>query len=114
MSDSSFKKPPGKDQLRASLDRDVEHFLSKGGQIAHVAQGETALLARQSPLREPLFTQPKVERTPLDDVVAALEERRAAKLKRGSTVTRVRKPRARKQVIYDDFGEAVRTVWVEE
>ena len=113
MANSSFKKPPTKDQLRAALDRDVEHFLSSGGEIAAVAQGETALEGRKSPLREPLFAQPKTERTPLDDVVATLEERRSARLK-PVRQQRGRKARPKKRVIYDDFGEAVRTVWVDD
>lgn len=114
MGNSSFKKPPTKDDLRADLDRDIDAYLASGGHIAHVAPGETGLEARTSPLRAPLFTEPKADRTPLDDVVATLDERRRQQLKRTPTIKRTRKPRRRKQVIYDDFGEPLRTVWVEE
>lgn len=113
MAKSTFNKPPTKEEVRAQLDREVERFLSTGGTIDEVEPGATALEARSSPLREPLFTQPKSERTPLDHVAAELDARRNARVKR-SSAKRHNKPRPRKQVIYDDFGEAVRTVWVEE
>jgi len=114
MSDASAKKPPSKADLRADLNRDVDAYLKKGGEIAQVAQGETALEGRPSPLRAPLFTEPRTERTPVTHIVAELDERRKRNLKRSPTVRRTRKPRPRKRVIYDDFGEALRTVWEED
>ena len=60
-----------------------------------------------------LFSQPRQPRTPLSDVIAALDERRAARRTR-SQVRRTRKPRPRRQVIYDDFGEQLRRVWRED
>lgn len=114
MDKSSFKKPPSKQAIRESLDKDVDAFLQRGGDIHQVQQGETGLEARSAPLRAPLFNEPKTERTPVDDVIAALDERRDQKRKSSAGTRRGRKPRRRKQVIYDDFGEALRTVWIEE
>lgn len=114
MASTRFTKPPTKADLRADLTRDIDRFLEDGGAIAHVAAGETGLEQRDSPLRAPLFSEPKSERTPLDHVAAELDARRKARLKRSPSVRRTRKPQARKKVIYDDFGEAIRTVWSDD
>lgn len=109
-----FNRPRSKSDLRSDLSRDVAAFLSKGGTIAEHAPGETALEARVAPLHTPLFSEPKGERTPVDDVVAALEERRRQRFKRPVGRRRERKPTPRKKIIYDDFGEALRTVWQDD
>ncbi len=109
-----YKHKANKADLRNDLDRDIERFLARGGRIINVEAGETALESRASPLRTPIFTEPRTSRTPLDEVVATLDERRKMQLKRTPTPKRGRKPRPRKRVIYDDFGEALRTVWSEE
>jgi len=103
-----------KADLRNDLDKDVERFLARGGRIINIEAGETALESRVSPLRTPIFNEPRTSRTPLDEVVATLDERRKRQLKRTPTPKRGRKPLPRKRVIYDDFGEALRTVWSEE
>ena len=107
-----YKHKANKADLRNDLDRDIESFLAKGGQIVNVEAGETALESRVAPLRTPNFNEPRTSRTPLDDVVATLDERRKAQSKR--LHKRGLKPQPKKRVIYDDFGEAVRTVWSED
>jgi hypothetical protein len=111
MRSSHFKKAPSKEEQRRALEHQVASFLSKGGRIEQVKPGETALDNRKPPLRTPLFDQPRADRTPLLDVVKELDARRANRLKRKPVVKRTRKPTQRKKVIYDDFGEALRTVW---
>ncbi len=113
MNKKFFQKPPTKSDLRNHLDQDVDTFLASGGEISTIAQGETALENRQGPLQAPLFTEPRAKRTPLDDVVAALDERQKTHSSRAQRAS-VKKYRPRKQVIYDDFGEPVRTVWRED
>ena len=113
MSKKLFHKPPSKSDLRAHIDRDIDAYLESGGEISAVAQGETALEQRKGPLQAPLFNEPRATRTPLDDVVAALDERQQAKRgKPQPSLTRNRRPR--KKVIYDDFGEPLRTVWKDD
>jgi hypothetical protein len=107
-----YKHKANKADLRNDLDRDVESFLAKGGRIVSVEAGETALESRVAPLRTPIFNEPSTSRTPLDDVVATLDERRKTQSKRPPK--RGFKPQPKKRVIYDDFGEAVRTVWSED
>ena len=107
-----YKQKANKAELRNDLDRDIETFLAGGGRIVNVQAGETALESRAAPLRTPIFNEPRISRTPLDDVVATLDERRKTQSKRSPS--RARKPQPKKRVIYDDFGEALRTVWSEE
>ena len=108
-----MKKPPSKTDLRDRLQRQTAVFLSSGGKVEELAVGESAYDRNETPPPAPLFDARRSERTPLNDVVAVLEARRAAK--RGRTkVVRGRTPKKRRQVVYDDFGEPLRVVWVEE
>jgi len=65
-------------------------------------------------LNQALFVEPKATRTLVPEVVAAIEARRQERFKRKPTRTRSRLPRPRRKIIYDDFGEPLRKVWVEE
>ncbi len=114
MTHSGFKKPPTKAQLRARLDRDIDAFIASGGEISEINQGETALEPTGATPPVPVFTDSKKSRTPLDHVLAELNARRAIKTKPRASVRRGRKPQLRKRVIYDDFGEPLRTVWDDE
>lgn len=108
-----MKKPPDKSELRRQLDRETERFLRGGGEIKQVAVGESAFAPGERPPPAPLFNEPKTERTPVDDVVAALNARREAG-KRSPAPRNRRGTRRRKQVIYDDFGEPMRVIWSDE
>ena len=111
-----LKKPASKADLRAELERETERFLKRGGQVERVPSG----LSGKDPLEPPLFlnrrlfVEPRTTRTLVPEVVAAIEARRQAKLKRTPTRKRSRLPKPRRKVIYDDFGEPLRKVWVEE
>lgn len=113
MAKKPFNKPPSKSDLRKHLTADVELFLRSGGEINAVAQGETALEGSRAPLQAPLFNEPRTSRTPVDDVVATLKARKEAKSNRSKTPV-ARRQRPQKKVIYDDFGEPLRTVWRED
>jgi len=64
-------------------------------------------------LNRRLFIEPPTPRTPIPDVLAAIDARRALSLRRRPVRKRSRLP-PRRKVIYDDFGEPLRKVWVEE
>lgn len=103
-----------KADLRQELEQAIHQFLHGGGKVNEIPTGTSAWLPGSRPAPpQPLFTQPPVERTPLDDVVAALDERRAKKRSR-TEVKRARKPKAKRRVIYDDFGEPLRRVWADD
>lgn len=114
MGNSFFKKPPSRADIRRSLDQDVDAFLARGGEINQVKPGETALESRNAPLKPPLFTEPRSERTPVSDVIQDVDNRRKAQMKSRHVTHRNPRPKRKKQVIYDDFGEPLRTVWTEE
>jgi hypothetical protein len=108
------RRPPSKAELRRELERATQRFLNGGGAVTEVPTGTSAWQpGERPPPSQPLFTQPRSERTPLNDVVAALEERRALKRSRRE-VKRSRKPAPRRKIIYDDFGEPLRQVWADD
>jgi hypothetical protein len=115
--DSSFvKKIPTKADIRADLEQEMVHFLDKGGRVEKVPQGLSGREGNQSmmlPSRS-LFIEPSIERTPIPEVDAAIEERRKSMLKRTAPAKRSRLPKRRQKTIYDDFGEPLRRVWVDE
>jgi len=94
----------------------MERFLSGGGQVQNVPQG----LSGRDPgeatlyLNRRLFVEPRGSRTLVPEVVAAIESRRKQKPARKATTRRGRKPQPRKKTIYDDFGEPLRRVWVDD
>ncbi|MFT4768899.1 MAG: hypothetical protein ACI8RN_002038 [Glaciecola sp.] len=101
--------------MRQELEQATQKFLHVGGEVNNVPRGATAWEpGTRPPPSRPLFTEPPGERTPVPEVVATIEARRESL--KGS-----RKPprkqgfkRSRKQVIYDDFGEPLRHVWVDD
>ena len=109
-----MKKPPTKQDMREHLEKQVAAFLSDGGQVQELKNGESAY-DRSSipPTTPPVFEARKTSRTPLNDVIAALDARRAEK-RSGKKIVRRRTPKRRRQVVYDDFGEPLRVVWIEE
>ena len=111
-----MKKPPSKTDLRARLARQTAAFLSSGGTVTELGQGESAYDKTDVPPAAPMFEARPTShatRTPLTEVIAALEARRAAKRSK-TKVVRSKAPKRRKQVVYDDFGEPLRVTWVEE
>jgi len=103
-------RPKSKAQLRRELEQATRRFLRGGGEVEQVPAGVSHWQPGDGPPQQPLFTQPQAPRTPLHDVVAALEERRRARRERARP-SRGRKPQPRQRIIYDDFGEPLRRVW---
>jgi len=105
------KQPPSKKDIRHDLESQVEAFLREGGEIEWVDRGRTGL-ERNKPWSNPFHAspsdEPKSSRTPVPEVLAAIDSR---KQKKTSPAPKSRRPR--KEWIYDDFGEPVRWVWKE-
>lgn len=111
-----MKKAETKAELRAKLERETRRFLEAGGCVESVPSGVSGRdpeSASHYPTQR-LFSEPKASRTPIPEVIAAIEQRRQA-MRRGTSSARRGKStkRARARVIYDDFGEPVRRVWDE-
>lgn len=106
--------PPSKAAVRRELEQAMQQFLHKGGEVNNVPVGVSAWEpGTRPPPSRPLFAQPPDERTPVPEVVATIEARREAMKERRKPPTG-RRSRRRRQVIYDDFGEPLRHVWVED
>lgn len=108
-----MKKFPSKVDQRSEIERQVADYLDQGGAVERVDRGISGHDNSEGPIKPQgtLFNEPKSQRTPLPQVVAALESRRRparpAPRKRGRTP-------AKKIPIYDDFGEVVRWVWQDD
>lgn len=108
-------KRPTKAELRKQLEQDIAAYAEHGGDIKHVPKGESALVNGYLDERRRPLEQQQQTRTPVDDVLKTIDERKQSKKKsqRPQAGTRSSKTRAKKRVIYDDFGEPLRVVWEE-
>lgn len=94
----------------------MQSFLSDGGHVNEVPRGISGKNPGDAPvyLSRRLFSEPPASRTYVPEVVAAIEARRQKAVARTPAPRRSRLPKPRRKVIYDDFGEPLRKVWVEE
>lgn len=104
-----FQKPPTKAELRKQLQRQVKAYLSSGGKVHSVARGISGRESSQ-PLSRVLFDGPKENRTYVNDIVASIESRKKKSVAKPAKIAK--KPKLK--TIYDDFGEPLRKVWVDE
>ncbi len=111
-----LKKPVSKAEIRAQLERETKRFLEGGGEVDRIPRGISGKDPGEPPLflNRRLFVEPRTQRTLVPEVVAAIEARRKEKFKRSPQRKRSRLPQPRRKVIYDDFGEPLRKVWVDE
>ncbi|WP_027855869.1 hypothetical protein [Marinobacterium jannaschii] len=105
-----MKKHPTKAELREELNNQVQAFLNKGGSISQCEMGATGLVDGKYNTRNMGFSAPPQERTPVNGVLARIDARRSKSAPVSADRPR-RKPR--KKIIYDDFGEPLRWVWID-
>ncbi|MAV76469.1 MAG: hypothetical protein CL691_07610 [Cellvibrionales bacterium] len=105
------KKIPSKADLREELDQQLDTFLDKGKNIAQIPRGVSSRDGATEPLKADTWQMDskKTEWTFLPEVVDTLEKRRQEKPN-----TPVKKSRPKRKLIYDDFGEPLRWVWVDD
>lgn len=104
-----MKPIPTKAQIRAELDRQIQDYLREGGVVNNVPRGQSGHLDNKNPFSQVGDQPPRQERTPLNDIVRALEARKHPP----APLTKHTR-RRRKKLITDDFGEPLRWVWEEE
>ncbi len=111
-----MKKPVSKEDIRRELQQEIDQFLEQGGSVESVPQGTSGKDPGDPPLylNRRLFIEPRTERTHIPEVIATIEARRKAKPRRSPQRKRSRTPQPRRKIIYDDFGEPLRKVWVDE
>ncbi|WOJ95662.1 hypothetical protein R0137_10400 [Congregibacter brevis] len=101
--------------IRRELEQATKKFLQVGGEVDNVPRGATAWEpGTRPPPSRPLFTEPPSERTPVPEVVATIEARRESLKTSRKPASKSGRKRSRKQLIYDDFGEPLRHIWVDE
>lgn len=111
-----LKKLVSKADIRDELQDEVERFLQEGGRVQNIPQGISGKDPGDPPLflNRRLFIEPRGTRTLVPEVVAAIEARRKDRNKRKPQRKLSRLPQPRRKTIYDDFGEPLRRVWVDE
>ena len=108
-------KRPSKREMRERLNSDVEAFIKSGGELRQIEKGMSGL-GHQS--ESAIAFEQKKDRTPVDDVLKTidskrqqLKEARRLKGRYNASATSKSTQRAKKKIIYDDFGEPLRVVW---
>lgn len=103
-------KRPSKSEIRATLDDQIHDFLNHGGKIQEYDQGDSSLVDGRYERNQFVHGLPKQDRTPISNTLTVIDQRRS-----NHTVTPIKRKLSRvKKVIYDDFGEPLREVWVEQ
>ncbi|MEH6626924.1 MAG: hypothetical protein V7739_10785 [Motiliproteus sp.] len=108
-----MKRPQTKVQARIEIEKQIDDFLKEGGEVLQVNIGTSGLHNGELNNNSLGFEQPKQPRTPVPGAIAAIEANRQAKLSKNQP-KKPKPSRPRKKVVYDDFGEPVRVVWVTE
>lgn len=105
-----FSNRPTKKQLHQEHAQKIAAFLNHGGQIKCVPPGATSLIDGNYNNRHIRLEQPHTTRTPIPEVTAAIDARRASGKKTRKPPKSIRHASFRK-VVLDDFGEPVRILW---
>ena len=99
-----------KRMLRQDILRKTEEYLSRGGEIKKYRAGESAERA-DIPRKKAAFVNLGLSyQNDLKEVILAIDMRKS-NLRNPLSVLPRSTPR--KKVIYDDFGEPLREVWIE-
>src|SRR5690625_5007697 len=107
-----MKLPKTKRDLRAEHDRLMAEYLQAGGEVKEVAPGGSGRGGASGPLTPRVTRMARNQRrTPVDEVVAAVEARRQGQPAKTQPQPK-RQPR--KRIVLDDFGQPLRWEWVED
>ena len=111
-----MKKTASKADIRDELLEETERFLEQGGRVEKIPQGISGKNPGDPPvfLNRSLFVEPKSPRTLVPEVVAAIEARRKEKYSHKPQRKRRRQAKPQRETVYDDFGEPLRRIWVED
>lgn len=94
--------------MRAELERQIQDYLQTGGMVQDVPRGISGQVDNRNLFGSIGQNPPRQERTPVDEVVQALEARKHPH----NNFKKNKRPR--KKLLTDDFGEPLRWVWVED
>ena len=99
-----------KRMLRQDILRKTEEYLSRGGKIKKYRAGESAERADKLRKKAEFVGLGLSYQNDLNEVILAIDKRKSNLRNPPSVVPR---STPRKKVIYDDFGEPLREVWIE-
>lgn len=103
--------PKTKEEQRRELEHALRDYLRQGGQVKQVPPGVSGREDHNRALPHVFDKQNTAQtRTPMDAVVAAIEQRRKPPADK-RLPTKHKRPR--KKIIYDDFGQPLRWEWDE-
>ncbi|RRJ82860.1 hypothetical protein [Aestuariirhabdus litorea] len=110
-----MKHPPSKQDVRQQLQKEMEEFLSGGGEVRQIPRGQSAIAPGELPPglgRKIAPGPPAPKRESLLHVTQAIDERRRQRQQhRTPKMPRKADRSPRKVPVYDDFGEVVRWEW---
>lgn len=104
-----MKPPRSKRDIQSDLENQIAQYLQSGGDIKEVERGESGLDHAKpwiNPFKSGDTPTGPEPRTPVPDVVAAIDAR-----KQPQKDAQNHRKRPHKKWIYDDFGEPIRWVW---
>jgi len=99
-----------KAQIRAEIEAQIDSYLSDGGEVNAIPNGVSGNTENNNLFSASATFEPKQERTPLNDVVNDLEQRKRNK----SLAPPKKNNQPKKKLITDDFGEPIRWVWTDD
>lgn len=106
-----MKPAPTKQEQRKELEQLIEEYQARGGTVLEVPRGLSGRDDTRAPLPHVFDKKNESDtRTPVNEVIAAIEERRHPRAKPPRPG---QSGRPRKKMIYDEFGEPLRWQWVE-
>ncbi|MDO3386509.1 hypothetical protein QWI17_11750 [Gilvimarinus sp. SDUM040013] len=107
-----MKPVKSKKEQRQELEAQIRDYQDRGGTVYEVPRGISGREDTNTPL--PHVFDKKADpdtRTPVNEVIAAIEERK--KPKAPPKRPRHGASKSRKKIIYDEFGEPLRWEWVD-
>ena len=96
------------------MEQKIKDFLEKGGKITPIPAGESGWDSKKGAIKpgKEIFDKPREERTPLKHVLATVDARR---MQNKQPVKKPKPPsKPKEKILYDDFGDPIRRVWVDE
>lgn len=106
-----MKPTKTKAEVRRELESQMDAYLREGGKVSSLAPGVSGRELGQALPPVSFDKKPETSRTPVPDVVQAIEERKHPPKPATRSVIRRRQ---RKILLCDDFGEPIRWVWSED
>ena len=96
-----------KREIRNEISQQIEEFLQAGGKVNAIPNGVSGNETNTHLFKHASTFSPKQNRTPLNNVIKELDERK--KSKPPNKLAKHKKPK--KILITDDFGEPLRWIW---